>query len=240
MRRITGLLLATAAVALVGCGSDAVAGSGALVEDTRPLEDVRGVVASSSFEVEVAIGEPAQLVITADDNVLGLVRAEVVDGALELGLVPGQRVRDATLRAAVTVPTVERLQASGAASITVDGLVTSSELGVQTSGSARVVADVLVGRLRSSASGSSSVWLAGAADQADLRGSGSARLALGPLTVDDAAIRLSGSSQAELRLEGEATVDVSGGSRLTWNGDGELVNVQRSGNAEIDPAPDIE
>lgn len=234
---ITGLLLTAGAVALVGCGADAMTGSGDLVEDTRPLEDVRGVVASSSFEVEVAIGGPAQVVITADDNVLDLVRAEVVDGALELGLVPDHDVREATLRAVVTVPTVERLQASDAASITVDDLVTSSDLGVRTSGSARIVADALVGRLRVTASGTSSAWLAGAADRADLQGSGSARLALGPLTVGDATIRLSGSAQAELRLEGEATVDASGSSRLAWDGDGELVDVQRSGNAQIDPAP---
>lgn len=236
MWRAVGMLIAGVGV-LLGCAEVAVTGSGNLVEETRELADADGVVARGSFEVEVEIGEPARLVVTADDNVIDLVRAEVVDGTLELGLEPGRRARQATLRAAVTLPTVERLEASGSANIVVDGLVTSSDLDVRTSGSARIVADALVGRLTVNASGSSSAWLDGAADEADLRGSGSARLALAPLTLGRATIRMSGSSEAEVRLEGEGTADLSGSARLSWQGGGELVDVQRSGSAEIVPAP---
>lgn len=61
-----------------------VHGSGVMTEETRPLENVRGVVLELSGDLAIQIGEPEGLVLRGEDNILPLIETPVKDGRVKI------------------------------------------------------------------------------------------------------------------------------------------------------------
>jgi hypothetical protein len=98
------------------------------------------VVAGANFEVHVKTGGPAQAKVTMDDNLVDRVQATVSGNELRLGIKPGNTVRNAMLRAEVTVSQLDRLAANGASHATLDSTVTGPALKLSVEGPARSAA----------------------------------------------------------------------------------------------------
>lgn len=236
IRRSVALRLLWAAVvalAVVACSFQVVVGSGELTERSEDFDTLRGVTAGAIFDVEVVVGEPASVTLRADTNVIDEVSTEVRDGVLHLQLREGIQLRNATLEARVTLPEVEVLDASGAASIEVLDAVITPVLEVVTSGASDVVVRGLdTDHLEVAASGSSTVELTGAAQRAELVASGSSELALTALAAHQVDAQLSGAASGELEVVEGGEAAASGSSSLTYHGAGDLT-ASVSGSASV-------
>ena len=85
MCRLTGSLLLAIALALAGCGIETVRGSGKVISETRSVSGFDSVAMSGSGKLVIEQGETESLTITADDNLLPRLPAEVRGGELHLG-----------------------------------------------------------------------------------------------------------------------------------------------------------
>lgn len=102
MTRIVPLFIL--GVGLSGCG---VSGSGDLIEKELEFEAYDSIVLAKGFEGRVVMGDEFSVRITADDNLMEYVRAEVRDGQVTVEL-ERNSYRNATLEAEFTLPRLAR------------------------------------------------------------------------------------------------------------------------------------
>ncbi len=225
---------------LTGCstvysssGFDAVTGSGRLTSRTIDLAGVTSVVAGATFMVVLKTGSPAQAMVTMDDNLTDRVEATVSGNELHLGIKPGMSVRNATLRADVTVGRLDRLEASGASHATLDARVTGPTLRLVVEGASQVTGPVGVDRLEASESGASVLTLSGRAGSLHLNSVGSSRLLGAELAVADLDAVLSGASQATVAVSDTLAVTADGASVLRYRGNPSITRQETSGASSI-------
>ncbi len=118
-----------------GLGANAtVVGSGQLVVEARPIGGVLGVSVSGVGRVVVERTGHESLTITAEDNLLPLLRSEVHGGMLVLGTVAGVSLSPSReIVYHLTVRDLNDIEVSGAAEVYAEGMNTSF-LGVSISG----------------------------------------------------------------------------------------------------------
>ena len=186
----------------MGCDDDedAIRASGETVTRRYDgLGDFDAIAASAAFAVVIEQGAAATASVTVDDNVLDRVEVEVRGTTLRIGLEPGISIRGtATLQARVTMPSLRRIELSGASSAELLGFDAFPELAVDASGASRVAGVVDAASLTVELSGASRASLSGTADHATLDGSGASSFALEDLDVATASVELSGASHADV------------------------------------------
>jgi hypothetical protein len=211
-------------------------GSGVLV--SRPLEiavDVDRVEIGDAFRAAIRVGATTPSgSVRIDDNLVDLLRIEVDDGTVSIDL-DGQ-VRGATLEVDLALVRLERLLASGATEVRVEGVV-EDDLRLDASGASSIEApsaelDELVVGL----SGASRATLKGGASHLDANVSGASRLSLFDLAIEEATVELSGASAAELTVEDRLEATASGASSVRYRGDPDRVISDVSGASSVGPA----
>jgi hypothetical protein len=235
VRMRTPIVLLLIGLMVAGCAFPVVVGSGNLEDRTTTFDELRGVQAGAVFDVEVLLGETAEVMVTADDNLLDHIVVEEVGGILRLGLQDRIQARDATLQAVVTLQRVEELRTSGSATLRAPDVGTAERTTIRTSGASELTAAGLdTGDLDVQSSGSATVTLAGTAGRVALEGSGSARLDLADVRAGDVEVSLSGASLADVTFDGTGAASLSGSSHLTLGGDGDLADHRTSGSSVIE------
>lgn len=221
MRR-SMLLAATLGAAMAAChsydyvsGPDApvyvaspsltIVGSGVSATEARPVPGFTAVSVTAPFRLVLATGGPPSLEVTADDNVLPLVRAEVRGDTLYLGFTTSvslTRAREIVCR--VTLAELRLAEGSGAAVIDAHG----------------IDAERLFVRL----SGASSAFSSGAVLELTLDLSGASRWSGPTLRARAVGATLSGASLALVRAVDSLRPDASGASTLEYLGDPVVVS----------------
>jgi putative autotransporter adhesin-like protein len=214
-------------------GSDGVTGSGKLTTRTIDLSGVTSVVSGANFEVHVKTGGPAQAKVTMDDNLVDRVQATVSGNELRLGIKPGNTVRNATLRAEVTVNSLDRLAANGASHATLDSTVTGPALRLSVEGASQITGPVGVERLDASESGASVLTLSGHANSMHLESVGTSQLHGSDLAVRDLDAALSGVSQATVTVNNTLAVTADGVSVLRYRGNPTITRQETSGVSSV-------
>jgi hypothetical protein len=214
-------------------GPDAVTGSGKLTTRKIDLSGVTSVVAGADFTVHVKTGGPAQAKVTMDDNLVDRVEAAVSGHELRLGIKPGNSVRNATLRAEVTVSNLNQLAANGASHATLDSTVTGPALRLSVEGASQITGPVGVERLDASESGASVLTLSGSAGSMHLESVGTSQLHGADLAVRDLDAVLSGVSQATVTVNNTLAVTADGVSVLHYRGNPTITRQETSGVSSI-------
>jgi hypothetical protein len=180
-----------------------VVGSGNLVTESRAVTDFAAVEVSAAAHLVVEQTGGESLSVTAEDNVLPLVRSEVRNGRLILGLEPNAGVtitREILFR--LTVRDLAEVEASGATRVEMRG-VDSAELTLRFSGA-------------------SSVSARGAVDRAILTLAGASHCEAPELRTRVLTATVSGASYALVRASDFLEANVSGASVLEYLGDPRL------------------
>lgn len=177
-----------------------IVGSGVAASEARPVAGFTAVSVTAPFRVVLTLGGPPSLEVTADDNVLPLVRSEVRGDTLYLDFTTSlnlTRTREIVCR--VTLAELRLAEGSGAAVLEAHG----------------IDADRLAVRLSGASSGSSS----GAVGELTLDLSGASRWNGPTLRARAVGATLSGASFALVRAADSLRADASGASTLEYLGD---------------------
>lgn len=214
---------------------DAIEGSGDLVTETYDFSGFTGIELSHTFDATITGSDVFAVSITFDDNLRDVLELEVRGSTLFLGLESGTSTRRATLEATIAMPLLESLELSGATSAEISRLEPMEVLELRASGASRIVGDIDTPQLDAELSGASSMRLDGYAGEATLDASGASSFDLFDLEIERAELDLSGASSAEVFVSEElGPVDVSGASRLRYDGSPMLSDVSTSGGSSVD------
>lgn len=207
-----------AALALLGAcdgphyeAGSPVTGSGRLATESRPVQDFTAVAVSAGGHLIIEQTGLESLEVTAEDNVLPLVRSETRNGRLVLGFPPDVSVtvtRPILFR--LTVRELTGIEASGASRVELRGLA-SPELTLRLSGASRLSATGSVARAWLALSGASRCQAPGLESRvitADLSGASHALVR----ATDFLEVNASGASFLEYLGSPALSASVSGGS----------------------------
>lgn len=220
-RRVSLFAAMTVVVALAGCGDISISfgddvsnvkGNGKKATETRAVGPFTAIEATGIGSLKLRVGEADSLKISADENILPLIKAEVKDGVLVLSTTGATKSKTDIVFEA-TAQTIKRLENSGTVSIDARGF-NGGDLAVETSGVGSIT---LVGRVDSL--------------KAELSGVGS--LEADELTADRVTTSLSGVGSASVRAQKSINGSVSGVGSLTWKGTATDVSTNVSGIGRV-------
>lgn len=203
--------LAPVYLLFAGCLGPAVTGSGTPATENRPFAGCRGVRADGQTTVVVTHGAVPALSVTWDDNLVGLVEAEVRDGLLEVSVRAGSYSATTPLTVAVTVPELRSARAGGQATVVAD------------------VGDVA--DFTAIASGQARLTLRGTAERQDVDASGQSHLDARELLGQTAMVAAGGQARVTLGVTGRVQV-IAGGQSTVEHAAAEA-DVRTSGQATV-------
>ncbi len=172
-------------------------GSGVARTEPRTVGDFTGVAAAGAVRLAVSVGGATSVAVTADDNVVPLIRTRVVDGQLSI---------DAVRRYAPKTPVTITITTPSLTALAISGATTAEARGV--SGA----------RLAVVLSGASKAVLAGSASSLELAASGDSSLDAAGLAADEARVVVSGSSAVTVAAARALSVVASGDSTVEYLG----------------------
>lgn len=220
---MTGALMA-AMLVLGGCGDvsitfdddkkSSVKGSGNKAVETRDVANFDRIEASGVGALIVRVGEKSCncVKVSADENLLALIRADVRDGALVISTKAAHRSKNDVV-VEVGAPSIKRIENSGAMSVDASGF----------NG----------GPLQLDVSGVGSVVLAGRVDNLKIDLSGVGNIDADELRADAVQADLSGVGRGTIRAEKSIRANVSGVGSLTWKGAATDVSTSVSGIGRV-------
>jgi len=219
MKRTTLAAAVSAALGLLGACSSSTSngvtgtatGSGELATESRPVQGFTAVSVSAAGHLIIEQTGVESLEVTAEENLLPVIRSEVRNGQLLLGFEPGVSVtatREVLYR--LTVRDLAALEASGASRVEARGLDTPE--------------------LASVFSGASSLTASGAADAHTIVLSGASRAEAPDLRSRVVTATLSGASYGLVRVSDSLAATASGASTLEYLGDPVVVTSVSGGS----------
>ena len=230
-------LVVAIATATVSCTSEGLSGSGNAVARGVAVSSFSRLQVASAFEVTVSLGGQPSLTLRIDDNLDRHVDVGVDGDTLHIGLRRGTSVSDATLQAAVTAPSLARIQGSGSSRIRLQDPLAGEDLRLELSGASRLDGAAELRSMRADLSGASEVRLSGRVGSVSANASGASRLALERLEVDALEVGLSGASNAEVWVRRTLSATLSGASSLRYRGSPTLTRQDTSGGSSITRVP---
>ena len=214
MRRIVLVLL------LVACGlvlssckfNRGIAGSGVRKTEKRDLKSFNAIDTTGGYEVEVTCQKPASFEIETDDNILPLIKTEVRDGILFVS--SDQQYHSAKL---VTLR------------------ITLSDLNsVSTHGAGQIkIADAKSSDLRIESTGAASVVAAGTAGSVSISSTGAGEIDTTKLRAEKAKVDVTGAANVDVFASDQLDVTVAGASSVTYTGSPKVVNKHVSGIGSV-------
>jgi hypothetical protein len=229
-----------ATVAAAGCNlvHRRVEGNGREASQRRDVADFTGVEIGGALTAAVITGSPHGVVVTGDENLLSLVRVTREGRLLVIDMEPEVRVRPrAGLAVTVHLPRLERLEAHGAARVSVSGL-TGAGAALSASGASRLeVTGIDSPVLDLEVSGASHVTLAGGVDHLNAEVSGASHVHGRDLAARDTDVEISGAATLEISGQHQVTGDASGAAQVRVWGNPPRLAIETSGASSVKRLP---
>jgi hypothetical protein len=137
------------------------------------------------------------------------------------------------LKAYVSFKTLERLQASGASDVFVNGVINVPSLRIDISGASDFSGAVSVNVLDLHQSGSSDSRISGRAERLTVHASGASDVKAFDLAVDYCDADASGASDIQITVNKEISARASGASDVNYRGEGLMRDVKTSGAGSV-------
>lgn len=204
---------------LFGCRIGGVKGSGNMEEAERLLDDFSRVEIAGAYDVKIEIGEESKVVISAEDNLLPLIRTVVKGNRLKIYSKKNLRPRE-DIYIKVTTKELTKLESSGASSITVK--------------------DIEADNFYTVLSGAGSIRLSGFTRDLKIVMSGAGNIQAKNFIADDVKVVISGACSGTVHANESLRAEVSGVGSIDYYGDPENVSTDVSGVGSINHKTDDE
>ncbi len=213
-----------------GYGDTQLIGSGELVTESRAIGSFDRLAIDGPVDVVIRQGATRSLVITAEDNLIDLVRARSEGGTLSLDTNGSFRTRIG-IRAVLTVPRIDAVAINASGDVQFDGWnARAIDLAIRGSGDIELGGEV--SDVRALIGGSGDIDLAPARlsyVDADIEGSGEIRM--GSLRKLDAT--LNGSGMIEAGDVGELDAVLNGSGEIRYRSAKRIRRLERNGSGRI-------
>lgn len=237
MKKTTVALMAILSL-FIFSSCEKVVGTGPLVTETRNTGNFTGVSVEFGGKVNVHMGSPLKVEVTAQQNIQDVLRTDVVGGVLRIDYKNGVWVKNnSDVVVNITMPYADYLKLSGSGDLDLIGKTVNNSLNVQVSGSGNIsIQEVeLAGVLDARISGSGDINVYGGTighEELQISGSGTMNLVASQANTADA--RISGSGDIRLKVTQTLDAHISGSGSIFYSGT-PLVSTQISGSGKVRP-----
>ncbi|MBI2847638.1 MAG: DUF2807 domain-containing protein [Chloroflexi bacterium] len=247
---------ATAAV-LPGC-SEGGGGSGKFVTETKEIAGFTGVAISGPFEADIKRADNFSVTINVRSTFLDYVTVNKAGDTLKVSLAPRHVFTDFpiqpnTFKVNITMPALTGISLSGATKASISGFKSSQDFRIEISGASSLDmesveagnvasqlsgASRLTGGLRAkeldlTVSGASKIDMEGSADNLLLIASGASNIDLLDFPLNQADVRISGASEADVDVKMKLDLSLTDASRLYFRGNPTVGNMSISGASTV-------
>lgn len=212
-----------------------ITGSGTVVSQEYDFTDFDEIDISHAFTATISQGEDYLVTVRIDDNLVDNLLVEQDGNRIGIGLEQGTIPIRATLEVDITTPRLSRVNGSGASQIQLNSFVTGDSFAADLSGASQLHGDLDAIDLDLSASGASTIYLAGTGANVHAVASGASTIDLNELAATDAQVDASGASNITVNLDGILDANASGASNVHYMGNVELGQIDTSGGSNIEP-----
>lgn len=182
------------------------------------------------FKVFLQQGTEQIVRFEAKEDIAGKVWAEVKGTTLTFGT---RNVSPSKVTIYVNYVSLERLEATGAASVTGLSVIQSEKFDLETSGAAKVSLQLDVKNLVSETSGAVDLKLSGRAEYHRAEISGAANMKAWELETSKANVEVSGAAQAKLNVKDEIKGETSGVGKINLKQEPAIKNIEKTGVSKI-------
>lgn len=230
--RTTALPIGLGLFVLFVTGCTAVTGSGISMTERRTVAEYDQIELRGIGTVEITAGELSELEVSGDDNVVPLIRTDVVDRRLVIRTEKEVRpVAPLVIRGAT--PDVVAASCSGAGDIRISGVQNESKVRLIISGAGNLTFSGSVGGLHAAVSGAGDIRLAGTANTAEFVVSGAGDIQAADLQAKRVKARVSGAGDVTLNAGEALDASVSGAGDIRYTGDAKEISQKVSGVGSI-------
>jgi hypothetical protein len=188
-------------------------GSGVAKTEQRDLKEFRRVELEGSARVRITIGQPQQVTVTGDDNIVPLI-GTIVDGdTLRIAPKEGSYSAKTQLEVTITVASLTGFDLRGSGDVRIDGL-NEPEFAVDIRGSGDLTAHGKADTVRATIRGSGNVDLTG-------------------VTAKTADASINGSGDVRVNASESVKASVRGSGDIQYKGDPPQVDKQITGSGNI-------
>lgn len=177
--------------------NDVNTGSQTLISEIREVGGFTKLRSQGVFEVSIAQGDSQSVEITADDNIIGRVRTNVVNDELRLELSEGN-YENITLRARITIEQLNGITNSGVGNIVASN-VDSSNFSLVNSGDADIT-------------------ISGTSNNLDCFNEGAGDVNASSLLVNNADLEIRGSGSIEISCTDTLNAEINGSGDVLYRG----------------------
>jgi hypothetical protein len=201
----------------------------------REVGKFLAISVSSAIDLHISQGSQSALAISAsEEKYLENITTEVRNNTLYIGYKGGSGSWGPKyMRAYVSVPDLNRISASGACNVIMEGAFNAKDLEISISGASDFKGTVKATNLKLSASGSSDFIIEGSAINLRADVSGSSDLKGFGLAADYCDVEASGASDINITANKELKVRASGSSDVFYRGDAVIREISSSGASDI-------
>lgn len=223
MMRRARVLLAFASAALLAApvlARQTVTGSGHAASAERDVSGYRGISVAVPAQVELLQGATEGLTLTADDNVLPLVKSSVAHGVLQLRFPANIEVRPRTpIRIVVRAIAIESVSLAGQVRLQ-SPRIEAPRLELKLAGSSSAaLPELAAGEVSLHTSGHCHAMLGGEVDRLAIRMSGAGEVNAARLQARSASVSIAGSAQVAAWVRERLKVSVAGTGAVRYFGD---------------------
>lgn len=249
---ITVLLLTTGCIRIMPGGEDILA-SPNLVTKEFDFSNFTSIEVGYAFEVDVTRGDTCGVTITLNENMFEYLDISQSGKTLIIRMKSSYTYHRTTRQASITLPELRSLELSGASRGEVSGFETTADMrfdvsgasnlalvdlkagntSIDVSGASRFTGSIEIMEGNFNVSGASTIELEGKGTDVRMEISGASTARLEHFPVEIADTHVSGASNATIEVSDSLDIDVSGASRLYYNGSAVLGSVQVSGASTL-------
>jgi hypothetical protein len=204
--------------------------------ELRPVKGYHGIEVSNAIDLYLTQGDQETVAVSARDiRWRDRIRTEVVNGILKIWLdAKGWRMGNNKLKAYVSFTTLDRITASGASDVFVDGVIAGDKLSLSLSGASDFKGAVKVNELQIEQSGASDTHITGiVSGLASIRSSGASDVKGYDLVTQDCNVHASGASDIQITVNKQLTADASGASSIYYKGEAVVRETHSSGASNV-------
>jgi hypothetical protein len=212
-------------------------GNGNVVKQERKVASFDAIDVSGTFDIILSQGTAQSVIVEADENLMKIINTEVEGGKLIID--HKKPIQHSTcLKVFITVTDLKSLEMSGAVDVMTEGRLTLPEFRIEGSGASDSKFDLDVQKLDVESSGGSKFKFRGLAAKVHMDVSGAVDLFAYDLITDDFTLDISGAGKAQINVNKELNVDISGAGTVRYKGNPTKLIENVSGAGSIKKAED--
>jgi Putative auto-transporter adhesin, head GIN domain len=205
--------------------------------EVRNVKGFHGIEVSSAIQLFLSQGAEESVAVSASDpKYVARIRTEVDNGVLKIWY-DNQKWNwssaNRKLKAYVSFKTLDKLYASGACDLLIQGVISGPSLDLRLSGASDFKGSVKLNQLALNQSGASDVSINGMVNVLTIRATGASDVKGFDLISDTCTAQASGASDISISVNKELNAHASGASSINYKGDAVIRQMESSGASSV-------